>query len=434
MEIGIAKYSREVVRMELAGRTLADLLRLKTIVGVEAAHRVLGLPIPAMPSYVEVSLGSSSFDLDINDINVDQLYIGRVVMAMYGYAYEQRYPVGVPMYQLKAELEQVEDFALHLKSELIDLFMSDPVHMREANAAEWRALPDLYAMTAARLRLDMGEDLEIPEVALLANMAEKSVRNSVNATGEAQLRVLSIASTEWVDNDEARRWLSQRRGFIPTHFEDMTAEARHHPESLSSLYELGSYIHKRWVALGKSPKLVHEELDWHQSRFDYLNAIAASPQKIDPKDCSDLARSLLVSESWFTTQVMRNLFPNQVELLFQREQHVELAPRNLKTVAGNERTCTRLRFVLHNGTELFPIRMKNRESGKVAFRLSKGGAGGNTKGAEHAKEVEDENEMINLVCQEGMAIRLVSADGSRQGLYIKGGRSVSHVELDGEII
>lgn len=115
-----------------------------------------------------------------------------------------------------------------------------------------------------------------------------------------------------------------------------------------------------------------------------------------------------------------------------REQQVESPPRHPQTTANNGRVGLRVRFILHDGTELFPLRMKSRQSGKVAFRLSDGGAGGNT--IENTTEVEDEAEMVVMVCKQEKAVRLLSADGSRQGLYRKGGRSVRSVELDGMVI
>jgi len=435
MENSIAKYTREVVRLELAGRILADLLRLNTVLGPQAAHRAMGIAVPAIPARIELTLNNPSFEISLDDINIDHLHMGRFVMAMYDYAYEHRYPVGVEMYEFKAEMEHVEDFVIDLKSEIIGLFMRDPSHMGDAADADWNALPDLYSTTYARLRLDMGESMFVRDIAVLANMAEKSVRNAAVSKGENQLNIKSIPgidTCDFVDNDDARRWLSLRRGFVPTHFENMTAERDQHPESLNSLFELGAYIDQRWTALNKTPETVHKELHWHSSKFDYLNAISGNPQHIDPKDCGDLARSLQISEAWLTSQVMRNLFPHQVELLLQQGQKSETITPLARVISKSERVCSRVLFVLHDGTQLFPIRMKDRASGKVAFRLSKDDTGGNTK--DQSEEVDDEATMIDLVCKQNRAIRLSNADGSRQGLYRKTGRSVRHVELDGVVI
>lgn len=81
-------------------------------------------------------------------------------------------------------------------------------------------------------------------------------------------------------------------------------------------------------------------------------------------------------------------------------------------------------FVLHNGTELFPVRMKRRDTGVVAYRISKGGMGGNKL---EAGEEVDEETMIHKVLKLGYAVRCSSLDGSTNGLYKQGGRSVREI-------
>ena len=222
MEIGKKNHTREQVRLELAGRILADLLRLNTVLGSGAGHRALGLSTPAIPGRVALTLDTPDWTLSLDDIDIDQLSIGQLVMAMYDYAYEQRYLAGQPLYEFKADLEHVEDFVIFLSSELLALFMGDRVHMGDAGNANWQALPDLYEATWARLSLDMGEGLSLKDLAILADMNERSVRNALSASGEAQLRTTGSSDSEWVDNDEARRWLAMRRGFIPSRFEKIS--------------------------------------------------------------------------------------------------------------------------------------------------------------------------------------------------------------------
>jgi hypothetical protein len=426
------QLTREIVRQELAGRVLADLLRFNTVLGSTAGHRALGLEAPAVPSHIEPTLSASPHELTLSDIDVDQLPIGRVVMAMFDYATAQRFPVGVSLCEFKEQMEHVEDFATSLRSSILELFMSDNQLMGEAASANFEALPLLHALANARLNLDTGESLNLSDLALLADMEERSVRNALTATGEGRLSIqASPSGHEWVDNDEARRWLALRRGFKPTNFQTVNFKPDEHPPALHSLYELGTYVYQRWTALGKTPESVLKELYWSESRFDYLNAIAAQPHRIDPRDCRDLARSLMVSEAWFTRQVLGALYPEQVSLLLQGQgpqaQQAASAP-----ALDKERFCGRLKFVLHDGTELFPVRMKSRDSGKVAFRLTAAGTAGNTK--DTIEEVEAENQMIELVCKQNRAIRLYSADSSRQGIYRRTGRSVRFVELDGTVV
>ncbi len=86
-----------------------------------------------------------------------------------------------------------------------------------------------------------------------------------------------------------------------------------------------------------------------------------------------------------------------------------------------------LSFVLNNGTELFPVRVKNRQTGKVAFRVSEGGTNGNTKA--NGLEVEDEMEMVRYVLDLGYSVRASSLDSNTNGLYKARGRAVAEVRI-----
>lgn len=89
-------------------------------------------------------------------------------------------------------------------------------------------------------------------------------------------------------------------------------------------------------------------------------------------------------------------------------------------------------FVLNNGTKVFPVQMKNRSTGLIAYRISRGGPGGNT--LEVGQEV-DEATMINKVLNFDFAVRCASLDGRVHGLYKIGKRSVRevHREIDRSI-
>lgn len=430
------RYTKEEVRLELAGWLLADLLRLSTRLGADAAHRALGNTPPAIPGRVNLDpTRMAAYEVSIHDIDIDRFPVGHTVMAMYDYAYEQEFPLGQNVWTFEAEMDLVEDLIQSPKSELYFQFLKDSVYTWRAGDNNWQAVPTVLDIARTRINLDFGDRIiSARDLAILAEIDIKTVLNARFAKGEDGLSLEKSHADFYAEPAEARRWLKTRPNFRPTKFRTINATPGDHPESLNSLVEIGSFIAERWHSLGKTPDSVFKELEWSERRFDYLNGITGAPQKIDPRDCNDLARSLDVSVTWFTTQVMRNLFPEQMALLL-KESSKALLPRAAdQDLPGDlaNRICQRVRFTLHDGTQMFPVRMKNRTTAKIAYRLSEGGVGGNTK--EQGIEVDNEGEMIQKVCHGDMAVRLISADGKRQGLYRKSGRTIRCVELDGEIL
>ena len=81
-------------------------------------------------------------------------------------------------------------------------------------------------------------------------------------------------------------------------------------------------------------------------------------------------------------------------------------------------------FVLHSGLEIFPIKIRNQKTGKVAFRVSPGGKGGNTL---DLTEQVDESEMIKRVLTDKYGVRCASLDGEVQGQYKMGHSAVKSV-------
>ena len=81
-------------------------------------------------------------------------------------------------------------------------------------------------------------------------------------------------------------------------------------------------------------------------------------------------------------------------------------------------------FCLHHktGDVLYPIKMRNKDTGVVAFRVSPGGSKGNTK--KISIEVEDEHEMKRYVFEYGYSVRASTQDRKRHGLFKVGQRSI----------
>ena len=208
--------TRDEVRLELQARLLADALRLGTLYGPEKVARMVGKTVPS-PILVGPIVGSYPGELRLEDFDLDKLQVGQLAMAMYEYAFEFRHPAGMLPDVFKAEIEALEDFAFEFTSETFWLFMRDTFHSGNAGDADWMAVPALLDHTLARLSLDTGDSLSFKQLAFLARMTERAVKNATSASGEQKLnvtaRTIGQHTIEFVDNKEARRWLSGRRGF-----------------------------------------------------------------------------------------------------------------------------------------------------------------------------------------------------------------------------
>lgn len=438
--------TRDEVRLELQARLLSDALRLGTLYGPEKVAHLVGKTVPSL-ALVTPSLGGYPGQLTLEDFDLDKLQVGQLTMAMYEYAFEFRHPVGMLPDVFQAETEALEDFVFQFDSEIYWLFMNDTHHSRDAGAAGWKAVPALVEHTKARLALDLGESLTIKQLALLSRITERAVKNATSASGDQKLIVTSRTvgqhAYEFADNKEARRWLEKRREFVETKFQDVTERPGDHPKRIDSLFELGQYLNARWYGLKKTPESIVAELDWDVSKIEYVQNIMVEPHNIDPRDCEYLAKSLLVSASWFTEQVMRLLFPKQIALILEGG---EVAGKSLSkeikvsvvTLAedaaemGLDNVSTRLMCVLLDGTKLFPVKMKNRKTSRIAYRVSAGGKGGNSLG--EGEEIDSEDQMIDLVVNHGYAVRMANAKTAAKSLYKLRARAVQAAYLDGQLL
>ena len=116
----------------------------------------------------------------------------------------------------------------------------------------------------AKLELsDYRDDLTTRELALLANMSEGAVRNAMSDKSENGLRAIPGSKPVKVTHEDAQRWLSGRRGFVPSPtnlIEDRSL--REHIETLKSTDGLGEIINRLlWTAFG-SPNKAPDELGW----------------------------------------------------------------------------------------------------------------------------------------------------------------------------
>jgi hypothetical protein len=91
---------------------------------------------------------------------------------------------------------------------------------------------------------------------------------------------------------------------------------------------------------------------------------------------------------------------------------------------NQERVSRRFSFIFKSGVEVFPVLVKDRNTGNIAFRVAPGGKGSNKT---VNQDQVDEETMVLRVLTENYLVRCSSLDGKTTGMYKNGERSVERV-------
>ncbi len=238
-----------------------------------------------------------------DNLDVHQFPIGQDIPVYHEYAFEARMPRGcnITNWGNEEAFEMLEE-SITAQDEYSCLKTSSPLY-------------EMIQMLKARRALDNGERLSIKQIAMLARMTEKSVSNALHASGDNRLKVAAIKSDTLVENHEALCWLKGRRSFRETtfpEFDDQQPESLSHAEISKYISEIvhlqyGDEHGEDYVARAA------KQLGWENGE-ERLFAIMKNTSAIDPTDCEALANLIKVDAAWFTEQVMRALFPRQMEL------------------------------------------------------------------------------------------------------------------------
>jgi transcriptional regulator with XRE-family HTH domain len=117
----------------------------------------------------------------------------------------------------------------------------------------------LFDAANARVTLDNGDYLSLKEIALLAGVDERTVRNAASSKDANSLKTKKSGGSTIVDNDEAKRWLANRPDFKPTEYiEDTTLDT---PRYFEDATGFGRYLIHRRTELGLAIEEVADAID-----------------------------------------------------------------------------------------------------------------------------------------------------------------------------
>jgi hypothetical protein len=132
----------------------------------------------------------------------------------------------------------------------------------------------------ARYALDNGDNLTVPQLALLANMGEAAVRTSISAEGIKTVASHEKGEKNQVPHADALIWLAGRRGFVPT--KSSPGSDINQTELMFSLFtaeslSFESALQKAIAAAEGGETGLSERAGVEKSWLEKLTAVDASP-------------------------------------------------------------------------------------------------------------------------------------------------------------
>ena len=279
-----------------------------------AGSRMLALPENEMPSWRAVRP------------RIRSTRIGALLPVWFKYGYEGIVAAGFDAARFDAvdgPFERLADMLGVLRTD--DGYFEDCLLVADVDPDKrvHGHLADLVRRVRARHALDHGISLSLEELALLADMNERSVRNAVSAEGDGRL---TLDNQGEVANEEASRWLRGRRGFIATQRRELPRDLKEPSAALDAI-EIPGFLRSRLEALGSQPEDEMTAADMQRPAW-FARAVRAArlsverldvairlPLDILPEECADLARAAEIDLVWLNHQVMTALFPDQVDML-----------------------------------------------------------------------------------------------------------------------
>jgi len=248
---------------------------------------------------IETHFGSDVVEAIVGgDQNHDELTISQIKHLPITYTLSILYDYGI-----MGEADVTDDAHFHVTNGL------DWVHAQE-HADLVGGIPysvrETIFTALARWALDEGEYLTISGLARLARISERSVRN---AASKKEFQTDPQGKHTFVSNDEARRWLAGRRGFIPTksssnHIEDI--------QEVRTRTELGNYLKRIREEKNISIEALANALGDKSSTSDIAHKIESGMEQITFDHAESISKALNISYPTLLAVVIKIYHPDEI--------------------------------------------------------------------------------------------------------------------------
>lgn len=309
------------VRNDLIAHLYAFAYAQDLVVRPDASSRLLGTSadggFESWPSYAQ--------------FNLKPIVVAEDLEPLYQYAFYGQLTVGVSDDRENGNLGRLQSFVQMAQAGDVPALLEELRDLFEGDADDDKAmgLAELVERAIARYALDTYSELTLDQVALLANIGERTARNAQHATGPARLAT-SVASNgkTVVARAEAERWLRGRQNFRPTVWaggrtglpdalpagdvlpfirRELAARFPENRDQFAGIDALKS-LHEDLQAtpadpFGISRRNAAHSLNWPADRINRI--LDGDVNTITENDCDALSTVLRIDAAWLKAQVKR---------------------------------------------------------------------------------------------------------------------------------
>lgn len=256
--------------------------------GPEAGYAVLGYPpLPQDSSVMERFT-------TVNTAILTKLPITDSMLRAYDYVMNARWPTGNDISEPLEEVAQFMEFWDRLTPE-----DSPCRYVHDTAFARW-AIDEPWL----EMNLDFGQ------IALLAEVDERTVRNAASGKGPNQLATIKVGSKTLVRPEDALNWLKTRPSFRPTVFYTTKGD-----QSFSNATEFGQFLVTAREELGMDRAQLLHRLGWPEEKGGYLANLEHGLMPCRLGEVIPLARALNKSEEGFLRRFMEVFYSTEWQIL-----------------------------------------------------------------------------------------------------------------------
>lgn len=252
---------------------------------------------------LNVSRFLDTSDKDAETIDIANLAVTQTMKSLRTYGVDGIYPRGEHLTDL---ISNGIDFIESIRS-------AHSIDINNEVGAGNGACTEAFDRAFARWELDGGSSLTIPQVACLAGLDERTVRNAASKTGKGSLQTFNQDGTTCVRAETAYAWLSSKRGFVPTAYLDDSENAD--PMEFSTVAGFTKFLRWKREALELDVESAVKAAGHHHLNKEEWSLIENESKEPSLRFVPGIASALNVEEDWLTEKVMEVFYSRQLELV-----------------------------------------------------------------------------------------------------------------------